>query len=227
VRALVKAVASAPARRGVFNPWVEVDREHDLGPASPGIRRRHLAGYLRPRAHRSRLVLIGEALGYQGGHFSGIAMTSERILLGHKSREGIPAAAVLPAPAPRRSSSPRFKPLGFSEPTGTIVWKQLLGLGLDPFAFVLWNAFPWHPFSPGRGMLSNRRPTAVELASGEPVLRRFLEIFPGAVVLAVGRVAEAVLRDLGVAAVSVRHPANGGAVTFRRQIGRLLSAEGT
>src|SRR5215475_7831161 len=65
----------------VFNPWWQVDEENDVGPQSPAIRRKHLAAYLRERLGNARLAIIGEALGYRGGHFSGIPMTSERMLL--------------------------------------------------------------------------------------------------------------------------------------------------
>ena len=68
----------------VFNPWWAIDDENDIGPRSPAIRRKHLAVYFRERFGKARLVIVGEALGYRGGHFSGIPMTSERILLGKK-----------------------------------------------------------------------------------------------------------------------------------------------
>ena len=66
----------------VFNPWWQIDEENDIGRRSPAIRRKHLAVYFRERLGKIRLAIIGEALGYLGGHFSGIPMTSERILLG-------------------------------------------------------------------------------------------------------------------------------------------------
>src|SRR4029453_3076379 len=68
----------------VFNPWWQVDKENDADCNAPAIRRRHLRAYLRKRVSGVKLVLIGEALGYRGGRFSGIPMTSERILLGKK-----------------------------------------------------------------------------------------------------------------------------------------------
>jgi len=211
-----------PARPGVFNPWREADPDHDLGLECPSIRRAQLEGYLRRRLRNARFLLVGEALGYQGGHFSGIAMTSERILLGRKEIEGIPAAAVLAAPSPRRTSRPEVSPLGFSEPTGTIVWKTLLGAGLGPEEFVLWNAFPCHPYHPGKGMLSNRRPAREELEEGLPLLRDFFGLFPAAAAVAVGRVAEELCPRAGRPARPVRHPANGGAGKFRRQFLELL-----
>src|SRR6267142_4265785 len=68
----------------VFNPWWQIDEENDIGPHSPAIRRKHLASYFRERLGKARLAIVGEALGYRGGHFSGIPMTSERTLLGRQ-----------------------------------------------------------------------------------------------------------------------------------------------
>jgi hypothetical protein len=65
----------------VFNPWWQIDRENDIGSNCPAIRRKHLTAYFRERLGNARLAIVGEALGYRGGHFSGIPMTSERMLL--------------------------------------------------------------------------------------------------------------------------------------------------
>src|SRR5437016_4211712 len=123
----------------VFNPWWQIDEENDIGPRSPAIRRKHLTLYFRERLGKTRLAIIGEALGYRGGHFSGIPMTSERILLGKKKDVGIEPQQVLSSIKPRRTSKPAKCPEGFSEPTATIVWGTLLRLGIKPERFVLWN----------------------------------------------------------------------------------------
>jgi hypothetical protein len=124
----IRKLERAPCNGEVFNPWWETDIENDIEPGAPKIRRRQLAAYFAGRFGRAKIALIGEALGYQGGHFSGIAMTSERILLGHKTDAGIDPAKVLPGIKPRRTSKLDRIALGFSEPTATNVWEALLSL---------------------------------------------------------------------------------------------------
>jgi hypothetical protein len=225
----------------VFNPWWQVDSENDAAQNAPAIRRKQLRAYLQQRFGKARLAIIGEALGYRGGHFSGIPMTSERILLGKQKhvvaalserrtlQQGTrtgghrPPLQIIASIKPYRTSKPRKCPDGFSEPTATIVWGTLLKLGLHPEQFVLWNAFPWHSFDSRRGMLSNRMPNKYERAAGLTVLRAFLELFPCEQVVALGKIAAAQLEKLNVEAQCVRHPASGGAKLFRQQIAAIAA----
>jgi hypothetical protein len=209
-------------RGAVFNPWWQVDADNDIGRQAPRIRRQQLGAYLSERIGKARLALIGEALSYRGGHFTGIAMTSERILLGGKSDGGIEPRHVFAGLQPRRTSKPQRNPRGLAEPTASIIWSVLGELGVPGDRFVLWNAFPWHSFDPRAGLLSNRTPTKTELAAGVPVLDAFLELFPCECVVAVGRLAKSQLGGLSAAIECVRHPASGGAALFRKQIGVIV-----
>lgn len=207
----------------VFNPWWQVDRQNDIGRNAPVIRRRHLRAYLHKRFGKVKLVVIGEALGYRGGHFSGIPMTSERILLGKKKDSGIEPEHVFSGIKARRTSKCQQCPDGFSEPTATIVWGTLLNLGLKPEQFVLWNAFPWHSFDQRRGILSNRMPTRRERSAGLSVLDDFLDLFPYDEIVALGKIAALQLKELSVNRRQARHPASGGARLFRQQVARIVS----
>src|SRR6266568_8784592 len=206
----------------VFNPWWQVDEQNDIGRNAPEIRRKQLRAYLRKRLRKANVAIIGEALGYRGGHFSGIPMTSERLLLGRSKGFALEPNDLFSGIKPRRTSKPEKWPDGFSEPTATIVWIALLRLGLKPDQFVLWNAFPWHSFDSRRGMLSNRMPNKSEQAAGLPVLKAFLELFPCDRVVALGKIAAAQLEGLNVNAHCIRHPASGGAKLFRQQITVLV-----
>src|SRR5882724_3769483 len=207
----------------VFNPWWEVDQENDIVRGAPAIRRNQLRAYLQRRLRKAHLALIGEAVGYRGGHFSGIPMTSERLLLGRSKKVQVKPNAFFSDIKPHRTSKPEKCPDGFSEPTATIVWGTLSRHGLKPDQFVLWNAFPWHSFDSRRGMLSNRMPNKSEQAAGLVVLKAFLELFPCDQVVALGKIAAAQLEELKVKADCVRHPASGGAKLFRQQIAKVVN----
>src|SRR4051794_22683282 len=194
---------------GVVNPYRESSPELD-GPAAPRRRRANLEGYLE-RVGVPRLVLLGEALGFRGGRFSGIAFTSERQLVGPEGRR-LPWAG---SPFQATSRNPDL----WLEPSGSVVWDALGG---DARGVLLWNTFPWHPHGV-KGPLSNRTPERNLVAANLDVLEALLAEVGTARVFAVGRTAQAALALLSVEAPALRHPAHGGAAIFRRQLRESLS----
>jgi len=221
IESFVRLLQNSPSG-AVFNPWWQVDEQNDIGRNAPAIRRNQLQSYLGKRLRKANFAVIGEAVGYRGGHFSGIPMTSERLLLGRSKKVRLKSNDFFSDINPRRTSKPEKCPDGFSEPTATIVWGTLLRLGLKPAQFVVWNAFPWHSFDSRHGMLSNRMPNKSERAAGLPVLKAFLELFPCDQVVALGKIAAAQLEQLDVNAHCVRHPASGGAKLFRQQMAAVV-----
>lgn len=213
------------SEEGIFNPWFEIDPENDLNSECPQTRLSQLKSYLGERK-KAKVILVAEALGYQGGHFSGIPMTSERILLGKLSHKGISPSHVFSGIIPKRTSNPighkvsqQVKENGFTEPTATVVWQQLVSQRLDTKKIVFWNAFPWHPYDHSKGILSNRTPTLPELEEGKIVLELLIDLFPYAEIIAVGNKAHGQLGKIGFTEVpKIRHPANGGASKFREQL---------
>lgn len=196
----------ASARIGqTFNQFRLAGRDDVQG--APDIRLANLRSYLDERGDAPVLAL-GEAAGYQGMRWSGIAFTSERDL----QRWGPPYQ-----PTCRGARC-------WSEPSGTMVHRLLEQVGMER-RVALWNSVPTHPHVPGQP-LSNRRPTADEIAGGWPFTERLLAILPARLVVAVGRVAEAVLAAHGVPHRYVRHPANAGGAQFAAQMRVALSAMG-
>lgn len=210
---------------GCFNPWYHQDKKNDLMANAPEIRRIQLETYLRERLGSAKYLFIAEALGYQGGHFTGIAMTSERILLGHQiNKYGVEPKHVFKGVEPIRTSKPTLTELGMSEPTATIMWGAIIKLGIDPYEVVLWNSVPWHPYKKEKGMLTNRTPLSHEMDAGMKHLKNILKLYSGIRVIAVGRKCEESLGLLGIEHTAVRHPANGGAPKFRRQFSELVNS---
>lgn len=187
---------SAP---NVFNPWSDHDPLDGFPVAGPALRLSRLAEHF---DCEPKYLLVGEAPGYQGCHFSGVPFTNEKLLL-----EGR-------IPRIRANLRITTRPKPWSEPSATIMWRVLHDLQIASET-VMWNAFAWHPHKPGEPM-SNRAPTDAELVKGADVLRAVTVHFGGAHIIAVGRVAEKALRRLGVGTNgAVRHPSMGGATAFR------------
>lgn len=211
--------------RQVFNPWADYDQTYDIGPEAPAIRSANLLRYLQLRRD-AKYLFVAEALGYQGGHFTGMAMTSERILLG--CHPLIQPQAVLGEWQYQRTSNP-FCPLlkdkqrieGFNEPTATIMWGELAKKSIVPFKALLWNIFPFHPYRI-EGLLTNRTPSRGELDTGVEYFKRLRMLLPEVQVIAIGGKSEETLQRYGISCGCVPHPSMGGANRFRAALDELL-----
>lgn len=207
-----------------FNPWADHDERYEIENAV-AIRRKNLEDYLALRLGKARILLIAEACGYQGGHFSGIAMTCERMLL--DLHPVVDSAMVLGHQGNRtsRKERPLLKPIqqakGFNEPTDSVVWSACLEAGLGPNDFLLWNIFPFHPYKKGN-LLTNRTPADDELAAGLACTRSLLSLTGPLPIFAIGKKSENTLTEAGFSVTGLRHPANGGANIFRSQLKEAL-----
>lgn len=208
----------------VFNPWRDVDLELDYSMEAREIRQKNLIVYLLPRLGRASLFVVAEAVGYQGGRFTGIAITCERMLLGyHKTIE---SKAVTEIDLLRTSSvssellKRTQREQGFNEPTDTVVWNAILEAGLDTYDVLLWNIFPFHPHKEQQP-LTNRTPTEEEQRIGFSYTEQLLALHKqcggvAPLVVAVGQKSANTLATFGLDAIGLRHPANGGANLYRK-----------
>ncbi len=207
----------------VFNPWKDYDERYDIHKRSSLIRRRQLSAYLEERIGKAKMLIIAEAVGYQGGRFTGIAMTCERMLLGFHPT--VFPSMVFSGLDPVRTSDGSSayiakqtqREKGFNEPTDSVVWNAMLDANIDPYEVVLWNIFPFHPYKGDDG-LTNRTPTKEELDQGWVYTSELMKLFPDARILGVGQKSSQTLQDYGVnVQATLRHPANGGAGLYKQQ----------
>lgn len=190
----------------VFNPWRDVDPMDHSGHMGPLQRTERLVAHF---SCEPDFLLIGEAPGYRGCHFSGVPFTSEKLILSGS--------------IPRVSCSHRIstRPSPWTESSSTVLWSELYRLGIAE-RVVCFNAFAWHPHEPGEPH-SNRTPTTTEQNKGASALHAVLNLFRSAKVIAVGQIArDAIWPICPTAFATVRHPSMGGASQFREQM-RLLS----
>jgi hypothetical protein len=153
---------------------------------------------------RPNTVLIFEAPGYRGCRWSGIPVTSERIML-----RGIPQWNLFGTGYCQTSDIP----CGIAEMTATILWEALLDHADEPP--LIWNTVPLHPHQPGQPM-TNRTPTLSEQRTGAALVGPMLETFRIRRILAVGRTAQRMLAEWGCEFTPLRHPSQGGKAEFIR-----------
>lgn len=201
----IEALARVDVSDRAVNQYARGDRAN-------AIRRRNLAIYLE-EVGQPEMVLIGEAPSHRGGRLTGIAFTSETVMLG-----GI--YGHLGAHRGYRKATEGEK--RSTEASATMVWATIRDMRPLP---LLWNAFPFHPFHHGNP-LSNRMPLTGELQTGQRFIEGLMEMFPIRSVVAVGNNAAKSLTLLGIAHEKVRHPSMGGKNAFVRSMARLSQSEG-
>lgn len=216
----------------VFNPWGRaIDKDYDLSDAA-NRRNSNLINYLKPRISNAKYIFVAEALGYQGGKFSGIPMTSERIFCGKYI--DISATNVIKGNLDfdlLRSSDMNLdlkkatrKKWGFAEPTATTVWRTVLNNNIDLFETILWNIFPFHPYTPKDGTLNNRPidTNKDDLDIGIIFIKKLLNMNPSAKVIAIGKPSMNKLYENNISCLSVTHPSNGGTPRFKHEIKEIF-----
>jgi hypothetical protein len=155
-------------------------------------------------------------------------MTSERILLVGLQKD-INPANVLSSFEPKRTSNPMNalfkksqKRSGFTEPTATVVWKEIENCVIDPFQTILWNIFPFHPFDENKGLLNNRTPNSTELRLGIKYVKRLIKLYPSAKVISIGKNSNRLINQYEIENSPIPHPANGGINNFKKSMRELF-----
>lgn len=173
--------------------------------------RRNLQCYLQQlRALKPKLLLVGEAPGYNGCRLTGVPFSSEALIA-----EGVLEGALFTASNGYRVAREPFT----REQSAAIVWEVF---ERHRTAVLCWNAFCFHPYKPGNPD-SNRKPTVKEIEAAAPFLQTLLSLFPSVTtVVAVGNSAEHALARLGIPHTKVRHPAHGGKPQFVSGMEKIL-----
>lgn len=207
ILALIERLADIPGSERLYNPY------YPPGDAGAEARRANFVRYLSAlKQFEPKLLMVAEAPGYRGCRFSGIPVTSERIMLGGIEKWGLFGDGY-------QATSDNEQ--GVAEMTATILWGALeKHLERPP---VLWNTVPLHPHREGKPM-TNRTPTVAEMRMGAVYVHEVRALFDFTVIAAVGRTAERMLGELRLDCVPLRHPSQGGKADFVEGL-RNLSAQ--
>ena len=178
-----------------FNPWQSSSLDRDKDEAK--IRRDNLKNFLRERKDTVKYVLIGEAPSL-GARFTGIPMVCEAIL-----KEDIYKNIF-------KNIKTTSKNDDTEEVTSKIVWYSIVKNKLDEKQFAIWNAFAFNKDETGK----YPKPTIEDLTnnSNAELLRMFLDLFPDAKIIAVGKTSYGMLGYLN--SEYIRHPSYGGKNKF-------------
>lgn len=194
--------------RKIFNPWKEFD-ENDLGEISPKTRCQNLKNYLLG-LDNPKYILIAESPS-TGARYSGIAMTSEKVIKNYE----LDKKYNLSYSSKNYEKSPKY------EMTANKVWAEILK---SNNGFALWNAFAFNILKDEN---SKKRwfetPDKNEISTNLELLQDFIDIFPDAKIIALGKTAANALETMGFQDIPyIRHPSNDFKKEFPAQIARYL-----
>ncbi len=192
MKKFVERLSKVRVGEDVKNPW-------DYSRPGNAVRRKNLESYLWEMHKRAPTVLlIGEAPGYRGCGRVGMPFSSEKLVLSH------------PFFCDRALFGVNDEHDVIAEASASIVWKTFDMLDFYP---LMWATYPFHPHKLDNP-LSNRAPRPDEMQLGKSFIEEIVTLFPIEHVIAVGRVAEKTLTDMGIPHTAVRHPSHGGATAF-------------
>lgn len=192
INEFIHDIAKHPLTPNVKNPW-------DYSCPENEIRRKNLLGYFKKMyTLKPTILLVGEAPGYRGCGRVGMPFSSEKLVLSH------------PFFADKETFDIENKDTPIAEASASIVWKTFDSLDFYP---LMWATYPYHPHKPGNEQ-TNRTPRPEEIRVGKQFITRLIDIYSIEQVVAVGRLAEGTLKELGIEAPAVRHPSHGGATLF-------------
>ena len=205
-RAYEQTLFAAPSSDRLFNLYRDAVDGLD-GADAPARRRANLLAALDALPPAPDVLVVAEAPGPWGTRFSGVPLASEaQLAAGAYGLAGAPTSARW-----EREGRPH------GESSSTIYRAAMAG---REGRFWTWSTVPLHPHRVGEP-LTIRAPTAAEARAWHGLLARHVEALRPRVVVAVGRHAERALAALGVTAVYVRHPSQGGAPAFRAGIAEV------
>jgi uracil-DNA glycosylase len=193
INKFIDDLARYPLTPNVRNPW-------DYSRVENKIRRKNLFGYFKKMYEsKPRVLLVGEAPGYRGCGRVGMPFSSEKLILSHPFFSDKEVFGIENVDAP------------IAEASASIVWKTFDTLDFYP---LMWATFPYHPHKPGN-TASNRAPKLEEIKIGNQFITRLIDIYSIQNVVAVGRIAEKTLSEMGIeTSAAIRHPSHGGATLF-------------
>jgi hypothetical protein len=177
------------------------------------ICRENLYNYFqRIKNNNSKVMLIGEAPGYNGCRLSGIAFTCEE----NFTEDIIPRIM---------GKDLGYKIFSDGEPkkelSASIVWPKLKEwyntYGTIP---MLWNICPFHPHKEGN-ILSNRTPTDKEIQRGVNYFLRLIDLFDIQYIGCIGRKSDGMVERLGLPHTYLRHPSCGGIKQFKEMMDKF------
>jgi len=163
----------------------------------------------------AKILLLGEAGGYNGLKHSGIAFTSTKILKKHRLFREI-----------RKDIDYDFKI--YTENSATIVYGFF---EKNPKLFskcVLFNTFPFHPHNTGE-LETNRTPSKEEIEEGKKYILQLFKVFDFKEAHGIGKIAFNCLKELrenndipDITISKIRHPSYGGKNEFIENLNQIF-----